>query len=548
MPTRLIITALCLFWSISLFAQEEFLNGVLLDAKTREPIPFATIRIKGYALGVISNMDGGFKIPEKFQGYGDILVISCMGYQKKEVLISDLYKETVNRIRLVPKVFELNEAVVIAKKKRKLSARAIVRRAIRAIPENYSELPFSTVGYYRDYQLKEDQYVNLNEAIFNVFDQGFDEIDHFTSKVKIYEYRQNDDFPRDSLALQPYNYRSMGKIIDHSAFLYDYGGNEFAILRIHDAIRNHKINSYSFVNRLRFDLLNNHSFKKGEDIYLEDEVLYQIVFQKKSLHHEAQGTLYISKQDFAIHKMEYAVYQKTPRKDQMEELAPQSQQQLLFKVITEYQRQYGNMFLNYISFNNRFEVRKPPTFVIDNVLVNPNRRVFVVKFTKEVSEKGVFNERNYRIKYKGRRVKFKKIVLFEKKVFLYPELESDLDVQTFSEIFELSKRMTYNSELLEPDSQILKIEIEGLVDTDGFKLNQKISEGYNQFREFFVQQIRPNTSPPRDSSYMDKNKPIFKDQPIKRPANFDEYWMNTPLKTVTTDLFDLNRITSNSGN
>ena len=31
---------------------------------------------------------------------------------------------------------------------------------------------------------------------------------------------------------------------------------------------------------------------------------------------------------------------------------------------------------------------------------------------------------------------------------------------------------------------------------------------------------------------MKKDIPIFKEQPISKPDNFDEYWMNTPLKKI----------------
>ena len=72
---------LLLWFSWASFAQQGFLKGRLLDAQTQEPIPFATVRVKGYALGVISNSDGGFQIPQKFKDLGGDLVISCMGYE-----------------------------------------------------------------------------------------------------------------------------------------------------------------------------------------------------------------------------------------------------------------------------------------------------------------------------------------------------------------------------------------------------------------------------------------------------------------------------------
>ncbi len=53
MPYKLnLCTLLLFFYGLFLFGQENaFLRGRLLDAQTQEPIPFATVRVKGYAAG-----------------------------------------------------------------------------------------------------------------------------------------------------------------------------------------------------------------------------------------------------------------------------------------------------------------------------------------------------------------------------------------------------------------------------------------------------------------------------------------------------------------
>ena len=52
----------------------------------------------------------------------------------------------------------------------------------------------------------------------------------------------------------------------------------------------------------------------------------------------------------------------------------------------------------------------------------------------------------------------------------------------------------------------------------------------NQYREFFVQELDMDTEKPKDTLYMIKHRPIFKNQPIIPKKNRQEYWMNTPLK------------------
>lgn len=58
-----------------------------------------------------------------------------------------------------------------------------------------------------------EQYYNLNEAILEVFDQGFTSNDFETTEAKIYEYKQNNDFSKDTLSQKPYNYKDKSKVI-----------------------------------------------------------------------------------------------------------------------------------------------------------------------------------------------------------------------------------------------------------------------------------------------------------------------------------------------
>jgi hypothetical protein len=530
-PKNLIVLLLFhgLFLSY-LCAQQDFIRGKLLDAKTGEPVVFATIRVKGKSKGVISNQDGGFRVPNKFKELGDVLVISSMGYAKHEIPILDLYPEYINIIRLKPGVMVLNEAVVSAKKKRKLSARRIVRKAIKAIPDNFPNDPFSTIGYYRDYQLEKQSYVNLNEAIIEVYDRGFNDNDQNTSRVKIYDYRKNIDFPRDTLSQKPYDYQNWNKVIDN-AYLRDYGGNEFTILRIHDAIRNHDIDSYSFVYKMDSDLLTNHKFIREPETFLEGEPIYVIRFEKTLPgynEYEATGRLYISSKDFAIHKIEYGLYINSEQTLWNQDKSIGGKQ-LIFEVSTEYQRRNKQMFLNYISFHNSFQTREPPKFVVDSVIVDAARRCFVVSLNNFPEQENALSEENYKFKFKGKKLEFKKLeinIFNKKEVLLYPRMYPNKSEAMFRDFNILTRKNE-----VEVPQEFISAEVKNLVDVQGNLLHQPFIRYYNQFREFFVQQLKLNNPAPINSLFMKKSRPIFKDQPILKPDNFNDYWMNTPLQS-----------------
>jgi TonB-linked SusC/RagA family outer membrane protein len=99
-----LLTIIFLTFSISLFAQTT-IEGVVNDAKGL-PVPGANVIIKGTKNGVITDFDGVFKIKAKI---GDVLIISSLGFDKKEVKIQG------NAIKIVIEESNttLNEVVVV---------------------------------------------------------------------------------------------------------------------------------------------------------------------------------------------------------------------------------------------------------------------------------------------------------------------------------------------------------------------------------------------------------------------------------------------------
>ena len=502
----------------------NFLRGKVLDQTTGEPVVFATVRIKDQTKGVITNMDGSFRLPLSYREDGESIEISSMGYEKKEYKLLELSPRDINIIRLKPGVLSLAEAIVKGKKPRKLSAVQIVRRAIKGIPKNYPSREFATIGYYRDYQIKKDRYVNLNEAILEVVDKGFLANDYLSSKVRIYDYVENKDFKQDFEGKFKYDYKFYKKFID-KAYLYNYGGNEFTILRVHDAIRNHSINSYDFVNVLEKDLIENHFLSKENDTPKGDEVLYTINFKQSLQKYLAFGRIYISKGDYAIHKMEYAVYDRYRRLEEGLQNKQGDPYETIFEVTTEYERKYGKMYPSYISLFNTFELSKPPEFIVEDVLLNGPKGCFMIKFNDFVNIETAARKGNYDIRLEGKRIKIKEVKVFDIEVEVYPDL-SNKDFANLVLSMETKQRKRIDF------SDIFTVEVTDVMNKRGKKVNEMRYDTYRQFREFFVQEIKPNGSVLTDTLFMKKAIPIFEDQPITKPNNFKEYWMNTPLKAI----------------
>ncbi|MDC6390396.1 carboxypeptidase-like regulatory domain-containing protein [Maribacter sp. PR1] len=509
--------------------ESDFVRGRLLDRDTGEPIVFATVRIVGQAKGVITNMDGGFRLPQEYRQKEESIEISSMGYIKKIYNLQNLSPKDINIMYLDPGILSLSEAVVKGKKPKKLSAVQIVRRAIKYIPKNYPLKPFSSTGYYRDFQLKKKNYVNLNEAILEVLDLGFGTNDYLNSQVIVYDYHKNQDFEKDIEGMYKYDYKNYQKYID-KAYLFDYGGNEFTILRIHDAIRNYANNSFDFVNVMEKDFINNHFFKKEPEIKSGDESLFVVSFTKTLVKYRVIGKIYISKRNYGIFKFEYTLYDRTRTTEDKKIDQNGMYNEVLFKITTEYKKIYGKLYPSYISFFNTFQVGKPPKFILEETILDLECKCFRLTFNNHLDELYAKEKKYYDFKFKKNKIQIEKIKTlgeFEKEVLVYPKLTDKEFVIMANELNVVSRKRLKLSDLL-------TIEVTGLRDAtpEANLINEMEYKTYEQYREFFVQETKPNTSNSKDTLFMKKDKPLFDNQPIHKNKDFGKYWMNTPLSDV----------------
>ena len=126
-----------------------------------------------------------------------------------------------------------------------------------------------------------------------------------TNQYQLYSYHPNLDFEIDSFARQPYDYKENNKV-EPNAKMKNDGGNEFITLRMHDVIRNYGLESFSFVDDLATDFIDNHKFRlKGKSNFGEESV-YEIDLVYRNNDYAAEGTIFINTDDFAIHKLDYA--------------------------------------------------------------------------------------------------------------------------------------------------------------------------------------------------------------------------------------------------
>ena len=104
--SRFFLAVISLFVAITSSAQNISVTGVVTDASTGEPIPFAFCQVKGSTKGSSSDADGSYSIPVPSDG---TIIFSSMGYEQKEVAVKG--KTTIN-VALTPDS-QLLEGVVV---------------------------------------------------------------------------------------------------------------------------------------------------------------------------------------------------------------------------------------------------------------------------------------------------------------------------------------------------------------------------------------------------------------------------------------------------
>jgi len=499
----------------------------LVDSETSEPVSFCTVLIKDSNLGVIADYNGEFRMPIKYYENSSSLIISSIGYRTEEVALKTLKLNKINVIKIRPQIEALDAVIINSRSKirgrsynssklvrssRAMTAKEIVLKAIKNIPQNLSNKPHSYIGYYRDYQLVDNKFHNLNEAIFETFDGGIstDFLEENSAPTAIYSFKQNTNFIQDASLTKAYN--GVTKYIEN-AQISPRGGNEYTILNTHNPIRNFNTSTFSYVYTLEKDFPNLHDFKRDKIVYLNDEPLALIKFKNnKKRNYNAygvktqtkdfiQGSIYISLVDYSIHRFNYKA------------LNPGSKD-VLFNVSLEYARQDNHMYLNYITFNNAFVVGEDFQLREEKVEFDNSEQAFYVTFnnTEDFLNTETLSKNNFKFKLDKTRLKTVAVEKISERVV-------KVSVERFNgNLIGINKKNIND----------LSYTFKRIEDVTGRVIYKIKSIKGDQFREFFVQKVNLNKSIPKGLKLMKQNT-LIKESLLNTWPDANQYWINSPL-------------------
>lgn len=233
-------------------------KGSVYDAKTKDPLTFADITLKGTNISTITNTEGEFmlKVP-KDQSNG-IIEISFLGYTKKELSLTEFKNNC--KIYLEPSVSELSEVVI----NRPETALALVEATLKKKGENYINQQNIMTGFYRETIKKRRKNASLSEAVVEIYKQPYNS--NKKDKVKVIKSRKDADYSRlDTLALK-------------------LQGGPFSTLYV-DMI---KYNEFIF----DFDTMKYYDFSFDNSTQINDQNVFVVNFKQKA---EVDAPLYYGK-------------------------------------------------------------------------------------------------------------------------------------------------------------------------------------------------------------------------------------------------------------
>jgi hypothetical protein len=501
----------------------------IIDMDDKYPVAFATIQFENKGNGVIADEEGSFRLSATYNKDNTSIIISSIGYESLKIKVNSLDLKRINIIYLKPKIEALNEVIIKANTSLKLSVNTILNNAIGRLLTNYPDSPHSYVSYYRDYQLIENSYYNLNESILEDFDAGFktNKIRFKDNKTALYSYGLNKDFYQDSLLLNSIYGKS--KILDPegNALLGTDIQNELEILNIHNPIRNYRVNSFSFVNVFRDDFVSNHNFKLVKIQYLEDTPLYEIEFKSKTnpeQKYNATGRIYISKGDYAIYKLEYKMFLNSEYKSlrnrgdyfkNVSKNAIDQNNSTLFEITIEYKLVGHKMYLNYMTFNNRFIINELNPFKVEDLVFDVTDKSFYITFNKPVDESTIERKSNFKLRYKNKKLSIKSIKLTKPKEIKIEIVDRDPDT---------------SKDLEKAISADFSYKLKKIKDKLGGSINKTTQLIGYQFREIFTQEIFENKQPEANLIYVNKALSMSRTSLNSAGFNLEKYTINSPLK------------------
>jgi CarboxypepD_reg-like domain len=250
-------------------------SGRVIDSKSSQTLPFATVEAVGSNIATVSNIDGDFTI--KIDRSADIsqLKVSYIGYQNKMVGLSNFQDTRSFTIELEPTTIQLKQVTI-----RPTDATELIKDVLTNIRNNYSDSPMMMRGFYRETIERGRNYVSISEAVIDIYKGSYSN-EYQVDQVKLFKGRKSADVEK----------------MDTVLFKVQGGPNTTILM---DVVKNPYI-------LLSEDYQEIYDFKLSDVITIDDRLHYVVSFNQKDNVTDPyyRGKLYIDMDKLAISEAEF---------------------------------------------------------------------------------------------------------------------------------------------------------------------------------------------------------------------------------------------------
>ena len=150
---------------INAWTQNYVLSGTVVNERTGEKVPQASVVAESQGVAVVTNEDGFFTL--KTDAPTSTVTVSHLGFQSQKIKIKGKAADNIT-IRLKPKTITLQEVVVWTDDPREL-----VQTAISKIKDNYSQQPQLYKCFYRETAKKRQRYIYVAEGVVDMYKTAY---------------------------------------------------------------------------------------------------------------------------------------------------------------------------------------------------------------------------------------------------------------------------------------------------------------------------------------------------------------------------------------
>ncbi|WP_372754692.1 carboxypeptidase-like regulatory domain-containing protein [Mariniflexile sp.] len=171
------------------------IKGIIIDENSKDVLIFADVVIKNSNISTITNSDGEFviKVPDSLASQD--LVFSHLGYQKKELKISEIPRNS--KITLTPSLTELNPIEITTFK----NAETLLRETLKNKNNAYHNDSALLTAFYRETIKKRRKNASLSEAVIQIYQQANGSFKN--DAIELIKARKSTDYTKlDTLALK----------------------------------------------------------------------------------------------------------------------------------------------------------------------------------------------------------------------------------------------------------------------------------------------------------------------------------------------------------